>query len=81
MSHRSQESRRRKLLFAVNDTSPRKSSNTVGYDEYDEEEEESNGDIFGLGEYPEWYMCCSKERKEYIYIYIYFEFIGIYCDF
>jgi hypothetical protein len=33
------------------------SLDTVGDDEYDEEEEdESNTDIFGLGEYPEWYM-------------------------
>jgi hypothetical protein len=34
----------------------RESSDTVGDDEYDEEEDESNADIFGLGEYPEWYM-------------------------
>jgi hypothetical protein len=33
---------------------PSESSNTVGNDEYDEEEEdESNADILGLGEYPE----------------------------
>jgi hypothetical protein len=33
------------------------SLDTVGDDEYDkEEEDESNTDIFGLGEYPEWYM-------------------------
>jgi hypothetical protein len=36
---------------------PCESLDTVGDDEYNEEEEdESNADIFGLGEYPEWYM-------------------------
>jgi hypothetical protein len=33
------------------------SSDIVGDNEYDKkEEDESNADIFGLGEYPEWYM-------------------------